>query len=263
MKNRGFTLVELVISIALLSIVATVSVLFVKTSATGLLSSAARQQLAASGYIVSEQVSRAIRNALPGSIRVTSDETCVEYIPILAASRYTNISIGASTLSFDAFPYSTTTSVAGYVAIYPVSGSLYSQTDPGPLTPDTTNLPAASTEVTINLASSHTFPTDSPERRFFMVSQPEAICQNGAYLYRYSNYGFVENISDLKTSLPADYASGRAVLAHPLELNSMSFRYSPSSLRRNGLVAFEYLMEHPTTGDTQFIGQQVRVNNVP
>ncbi|MBQ0779683.1 MAG: prepilin-type N-terminal cleavage/methylation domain-containing protein, partial [Thalassolituus oleivorans] len=67
--SRGFTLIELVITIVLAGILATISVKFLQFSSQGLVSSAGRQQLAASGYVVNEQVSRAVRNALPGSIR--------------------------------------------------------------------------------------------------------------------------------------------------------------------------------------------------
>ncbi|MEK9713148.1 MAG: type II secretion system protein [Thalassolituus sp.] len=264
MKQRGFTLIELILTISVMGILALISVQFVKSSAQGFVSSAGRQQLASAGYVVNEQISRAIRDALPGSVRTTSDGLCIEYIPVKVASSYTDLQVGVSITQFSAVPYSATTAVSGYVSVYPVgSVNVYAQNDPGPLTPDQGSIPAGTAELTVTLASAHTFPSDSPERRFFIVDAPEAICQDGAYLYRYRNYGFISNVANLKASLPVNRAGGRSVLAYPLETNSLAFRYQNPTLARNGLVVFEYTLLHPTTSESLKLSQQVRVANVP
>jgi MSHA biogenesis protein MshO len=263
-KAQGFTLIELVLTISVAGILAVISMKFVQSTSQGFVSSAGRQQLGAAGYVVNEQISRSIRDSLPGSIRTTSDGQCIEFMSVVAASTYTTLSVGTSVTSFKAVPYSLTEGVSGYVSVYPIpSGNLYAQLDPGPLTPDTGSVPAGNTEIDVTLGSAHTFPTDSPERRFFVSSGPEAICQDGDFLYRYQNYGFITNVANLKASLPINRAAGRTVLAFPLAVGSLDFRYQTPTLSRNGLVVFEYVLQHPTTGESLSLSQQVRVVNVP
>jgi len=264
MRQSGFTLVELILTIAVTAILATISVQFIRSSSEGFVDSAGRQQLASAGYVVNEQISRALRDALPGSIRTTADQRCIEYMPVIAASTYTDLTIGSAITQFQAVPYSQAQVASGYVSVYPLASSNpYAQNDPGPLTPDQGTVPAANGEVTVTLASGHTFPSDSPERRFFISTAPEAICQDGAYLYRYRGYGFISNVGSLQSSLPSTQATGRDVLAYPLTANSMVFRYQTPSLARNGLVVFAYELQHPVTNEVLRLSQQVRVVNVP
>ena len=263
-KTAGFTLIELVMSIALMAIVATVSVGFVQQGSQGMIDSSGRQQLAATGYVVNEQVSRAVRDSLPGSVRTTPDGQCVEYMPVLAASIYTDLQVGVQVTQMSVVPYAGSGSVTGYVAVYPLSSNnIYSQSDPGALTPDTATLSGASGETTLTLGSAHTFPADSPERRFYLAGAPETICQDGNYLYRYRNYGFISDVNNLRAALLASAAAGRSVLAYPLQSNSMDIRYQPATLQRNGLVTIEFVLQHPDTGEVQVIAQQIRINNVP
>jgi len=264
MRTRGFTLVELVLTIAVAGIVAMISVQFIQSTSQGMIDTAGRQQLAGAGYVVNEQVSRAIRDALPGSIRTTSDGQCIEFMPVVAASTYTDLEVGSAITQFLAVPYSTATAVSGYISVYPMTAAnIYSQNDPGPLTPDTGSVPASTAEITVTLGSSHTFPTDSPERRFYVSLAPEAICQDGDFLYRYRGYGFISDVSNLKAGLPSNRAGGRTVLAYPLETASLNFRYLPPTLQRNGLVTFQYALVHPSTGESLELAQQVRIHNVP
>ena len=205
-KTAGFTLIELVMSIALMAIVATISVGFVQQSSQGMIDSSGRQQLAATGYVVNEQVSRAVRDSLPGSVRTTPDGQCVEYMPVLAASIYTDLQVGVQVTQMSVVP---------------------------------------------------------SERRFYLAGAPETICQDGNYLYRYRNYGFISDVNNLRAALPASAAAGRSVLAYPLQSNSMDIRYQPATLQRNGLVTIEFVLQHPDTGEVQVIAQQIRINNVP
>ena len=81
-RYRGFTLVELVIVIVLLAIVATISVRFVSLSTQGALDVSSRQQRSLAGVVISEQISREVREAFPLSVR--SNGPCLEWLPIVA-----------------------------------------------------------------------------------------------------------------------------------------------------------------------------------
>ncbi|WP_320820376.1 type II secretion system protein [Thalassolituus sp.] len=263
-KYRAFTLIELIMVIAIASVMATVSVRFITLASQGLIDTGARQQLSGSSSVVNEQISRALRDALPGSIRTTADGLCVEYMPIVAASSYTDVELGNSISLLRAAPYSQVRAANGYVSIYPLaSNNLYSLANPGALTANLATVNAGNSEITVTLGGPHRFPTDSPNRRFYLSTEPETICQDGSYLYRYSGYGFISNVASLRSSLPADTASGREVLAYPLVNNSMVFRYSPATLQRNGIVSFNYQLQHDATGELLSAAQQVRIRNVP
>ena len=98
-RQSGFTLVELVMTMVIAAVLGTMSVQFIRSTSEGFIASNGREQLAAAGYVVNEQISRALRDALPGSIRATADGLCVEYMPVVAASMYTDLSVNSAVTS--------------------------------------------------------------------------------------------------------------------------------------------------------------------
>lgn len=259
--RRGFTLVEFVIVLMILGIVAAISVTIIQQSVQTLVDSGARQRLAANAALINHQISRALRDALPGSVRVFSGGRCIEWMPIIAASRYTNLTVGAASNSFTALSYGSAQS--GRVAVYPLpGGNLYSLANPGPLTAGVATLPAGNS-VTVNLAASHTFPVDSPSRRFFLVDTPEAFCQQGGFLYHFENYGTLSNSGTVAAALPATEAAGRLVMGAGLSNNSLTFRVTPPTLLRNGLATFEYQLQDSANQETLDVVQEVQFRNVP
>ena len=71
-KQRGVTLVELVVTIVLMGILAGGTVAFVISSTQSYVDTATRNQLSAIGRIATQKLEQAIRLAVPNSIRVTS-----------------------------------------------------------------------------------------------------------------------------------------------------------------------------------------------
>lgn len=268
-RQRGFTLVELVMVIVIASIVGAVSVQFIRYSSQSVIDTAGRQQLAASAAIINEQITRALRDALPGSIRATADNRCVEYMPVVAASTYTSLTTGSSTTAFQAVPYSTTQAINGYVSVYPLAdNNLYDLSNPGAITTVSETLPAGNSVATGNpvsvaLSPAHNFANASPVDRFYLSTTPVAICQQGNYLYRFSGYGFISNVANLVASLPANFANGREVLAFPLVANSLNFQISAATLVRNGVVTFQYQLQNSRNDDVLDSVQEVHIRNVP
>lgn len=263
-RYRGFTLIELVMVIVLLSIVALISVKFVSDSTRGAIDTGQRQQRGIAVSVISEQISRALRQALPGSIRVTPDSRCVEYIPILGASVYVSVPRSKPASSFEAVALSPTAALTGYIAVYPITGSsLYSPSTTGGLSSSVATVPAGTGKVTVTFASgTQQFPADSPTNRFFVVGSPMAFCGAGNFLYRYRNYGFVSDVSTLQSKLPATYPK-REVLGAPMQSNSVSFVYQQPTLHRNGDVTFNYTLIDAASGETTPVTQEVQIRNVP
>src|SRR6056297_2586468 len=97
-RSRGFTLVELIMVIVLLAIVATISVQFVALSTQGAIDTGERQQRALKAVVISEQISRMLREAFPLSVRPTG-AGCIEWLPIAGATTYVDLPAGnASTI---------------------------------------------------------------------------------------------------------------------------------------------------------------------
>ena len=266
-KGQAFTLIELLIVLVVGSVLAIISVRFIGESARMLLDSGARQQLAATSSVISEKISRLLRPALPGSVRTTADGRCIEFIPVNVASVYTDLALNTAITGFSAVPVSETLANTGYVAIYPInSAELYNPSASGALTQAVATLPARTSgtaAVTVSLSSAHEFLSDSPVRRFYLVTTPEAVCQQGSFLYHFRNYGFIANVASLEAALPASQAAGRDVLAYPLQNNSLNFRYLPPTLQRNGLVTFSYVLENLSSNDQLQQTQEVQIRNVP
>ena len=76
-KQRGVTLVELVVTIVLMGILAGGTVAFVISSTQSYVDTATRNQLSAIGRIATQKLEQAIRLAVPNSIRVTTADSRV------------------------------------------------------------------------------------------------------------------------------------------------------------------------------------------
>ncbi|TNE71368.1 MAG: type II secretion system protein [Gammaproteobacteria bacterium] len=259
-RPSGFTLIELVIVIVLLAIVATISVQFVSLSTRGALDVSARQQRSLTGVVVSEQLTRSVREALPTSLRTNASGTCLEWMPILAASNYLNLPAGPTPDSFEAVPLPGGASASGRVVVYGYGADVYSSGSPGPVSPPAT-VPSGPSPVTVTFDSgaTHRFTTQSPQRRFYIIGDPVSVCQSGGFLFRYRNYG----INSIPASgLPANFP-GREVIAANLSSGSLRFQVTPPSLQRGAVVSFRFVLEDPDTGESTAITQEVQVRNVP
>lgn len=260
-RLHGFTLVELVIVIVLLGIVATVSVRFVALSTQGAIDVSSRQQRALAGVVISEQISRQLREALPTSVRTSSDDACIEFVPIIAASNYLTLPSGGSPGSFEAVPLPNGESASGRIVVYGYGSSVYNLNSPGPMSPPASLPASASAPVTVTFdgSNTHRFSATSPEKRFYVVSDPITFCQSGRFLYRYRNYGVESTIgADLPTSSP-----DREVLAANLQPGTLQFEVTPPNFRRGAVVSFEMILEDTGSGETTAISQEVQIRNVP
>jgi MSHA biogenesis protein MshO len=129
-SQRGFTLVELVAVIVLLGVIGAATTQFI-ISGVGIYQDASRRDgLSQMGRFAVERVSREVRNALPGSIRVniSAGTQCLEFMPIKGASSYlgkVSETPAISNVSVVDFSYSYTN--GNRIAIYTLDqGDLYS-----------------------------------------------------------------------------------------------------------------------------------------
>lgn len=279
---RGFTLIEVLIVIVVLSVLAVGSVKFISFSAEGYVATARRASLGATASITAEKLNRALRNALPNSVRVNGAGNCVEFMPVLASSAYRQIPLSYSPAVISRQYIkavklaSAFNNPAGRLVVYSYAASadsLYQPVNPGVISTldasldNTGSFDADLSDNEIyyvfNGAGNFEFIAESPQKRFFIVSSPVAFCQHDTQLFYYRDYGYVSNVENIAAAFTGS-APGRLLIADGLQANSLKFSYIPASLRRNALVSYELtLSEASNTAEILNINQTVQVRNVP
>lgn len=256
-RQNGYTLIELIMVIVLLSIVATVSVRFVGLSTQGALDTSARQLRALQAVVISEQLTRELREAFPLSVRSTG--SCIEWLPLEAGTNYVSRTKGPGFDQIDIAAFAQVPPTGNTRAViygYGTStGDLYAAADPGPVSGTISNINNTASPATIDLSASHRFNTNSPARRLFVVGEPVSVCQSGRFLYRYSGYAPTANQPDPPSGTPE-------VLAASVTGN-VDFRFQPATLQRAAVVQFTFDLESADGNETTTVSQEVQIRNVP
>jgi len=238
MRARGFTLIELIVVIVLLGIAAVSFTMIFTGTVSGYLDTAGRVDSATAARIALDRMGRELREAMPNSVRVNGDGSCVQFLPILSSSVYTDFPINTTT--FAVLDFSTTAIPAGnyvpggavYAAIYPVSADQLYQLEA--MRPLVSISAMASSLRTVTLASASTFTRQSPAERVYFVGAPVSYCVLTAsgVLNRY--------VSAVTSAQPAPAALGAPqLLLDRLQAAAPSFRYQQGNWRANGLITIQ------------------------
>jgi MSHA biogenesis protein MshO len=218
---KGFTLIELVVTIVISAVLAGGTIAYIANTVDGIESASRRNKLATAGRVVIDRIALELHNALPNSIRASTalpgGNQCIEYIPVLAATTYINPAFtGLGSTAFNVVDfvengadYIPASSTGIYAVIYPRRINQVYDGDNGavatwPSFPNRRPIqtiasiadtgPASNLSV-VTLTTAHRFNRRSPNERFFVVTQPVSFCVVGDKIYRYSNYGFYRNQS--------------------------------------------------------------------
>lgn len=263
-RQQGFTLIEMIVVMVIVGVLGVGITSFIGRSVQGYADSAERQRLASIAWVVSEKLSRALRDALPNSVRLNgagASATCLEYIPIRAGSNYLTIPLATAETSFEVAPFPGYQAVdvddtRDRVAVYPSTlAGLYNLSTSSVISATLEQLSAGTTAnaLLVTLNSAHRFPADSPSQRVYVVQNPVMYCFSAGVLSRYSDYGY-------SASLPSSGLGAGVVIA--TGLSDASFNYAAGTLGRTGIVSFSF--EVSGTGSArQAIEQEVQIRNVP
>jgi MSHA biogenesis protein MshO len=279
---RGFTLVEMVITIAVSAVVLAFMAMFILLPMDAYTAQTRRAGLVDASDSALRFMARDIRSALPNSVRVAAagTVTALELLATADGARYQDngpLSNPALTLDFTAADGAFATTVPFTQLTLPFSSSayylsIYNVGVPGAnayqmsnvITPVGTTITisagATSNQNLVTLSPAFQFAYGSPEKRVYLVSGPVSyLCDTSAgTLTRYSGYAIS---STQPTSAAALAASGAASALVAANVASCSFTYSAGTAQRNALATLS--LQIAQSGESVQLLNEVQVVNSP
>jgi MSHA biogenesis protein MshO len=285
--TRGFTLIELVITIAVGSVVVAFMALFIVTPMTIYTSQTRRAMLVDAADSALRFIGRDLRAALPNSVRVNTSGNALELLATVDGARYQDsgpLSNPALALDFTApdGAFATTVPFTQEQVTPPWTSntyrlSIYNLGVPGadayqtpPPTPNVIT-PATGTTITISagatanqnlvtISPAFQFAFGSPGQRVFLVSGPVSyLCDTAAAtLTRYSGYTIA---SAQPTSAAALNAAGANAALVASNVMGCQFVLSAGTVGRNGLATLT--LQIAQSGESVQLLHQVEVVNAP
>ena len=282
--SRGFTLVELTITIALSTIVIGFMAIFISGPVASYNDQTRRAELVDLAENSLRRMARDVRRALPNSVRinVSGSVTALELINTVDGARYRDRpppGNPSKRLQFNA-PDDAFNSIGGFRNIaQPFSSnshylSIYNVGVPGAdayelanvITPPGTQIDidadTAPGEDNVRLSPPFRFSFASPGQRVFLVDGPVSyLCDDVAgTLVRYANYAIASDQADRNSGAELVGAGADATLIAD-HVSSCSMDYAPGTAQRAGLVSIALAVSD--TGETVSLLHQVHVDNVP
>lgn len=264
--SRGFTLVEMIVSIVIGGILVSMVAMFGRGQINAYFDVTNRAELADAADTALRRIARDLQAALPNSVRNTSVDL-LEFVPIQNAGRY-RADVGAggagnildftsnSDSSFDVLGPAVTIGNGEELVIYNLgqAGSdVYAGIAAGS-SRRSANAGIGLTTVTFTPGGTQ-FPFASPQSRFQIVAQPVTYqCDVPAgVLRRHTGYGFL-------VAQPMAFVGAQsAILVN--NVSACSFSYTPAVLQRNGLAVLRLTLTR--NGESVQLLHQVAILNTP
>ena len=284
---RGFTLVELVITIAVGSVVVAFMAMFIVTPMTIYTSQTRRVMLVDAADSALRFIGRDLRAALPNSVRVNVSGNALELLATADGARYQD----SGPLSNPALALDLTAADGAFATTVPFTQeqvtpkwtsntyrlSIYNLGVPGAdayqTPPPTVNVITPATGTTIKISAGATanqnlvtisppfqFAFGSPGQRVFLVSGPVSyLCDTTALtLTRYSGYTIA---SAQPTSAAVLNAAGASSALVASNVTGCQFVLSAGTAQRNGLATLT--LQITQSGESVQLLHQVEVVNAP
>lgn len=189
MRSRGFTLVELIVTMVLLAILAGGVSSYLGIGARMYSDVAEREQVLGQSRFVAERLVREVRNAVPNSVFLSAASDCLFFSPLLYSGSYISLPFDSSSdaltvISPDLAAISPLTYLPGQqprVVIYPRNINDFYH--PGPNSgaaatlAEISTVDASNARYNLRLTNANfRFSRQSPERRFYIAGQMISYC---------------------------------------------------------------------------------------
>ena len=269
LRQRGVTLIELVMVITIMGVVAAMVAVFMRQPVDAYVDTSLRGALTDVADTTLRRMARDLHKALPNSIR-NPNANCIEFIPTRTGSRYrmddlvpgdgSGLNFGLADSSFNMLGRNADLAsdqqirTGDRIVVYNL-GIPGADAYLGDNTSTVMGVIAGATETTLQIGAKQ-FPFASPNARFHVVPSEESIvsyvCSAGT-LYRNANYGYAN-------SCPAPTVGSTPVMAR--NVASCSFSYGGEDMQRNALVQLTLRFSTP---DNEILDlyHEVHVNNTP
>lgn len=283
-RQRGFTMIELIMVIVIMGVIGGMVAVFMKSPIDAYFDSARRAALTDVADTTVRRMARDIRKALPNSLRPQGSSQCIDFIATKTGGRYraeetapgnnTSLNFVAADTTFnmlgsnDALPVEQRIVQNDVISVYNLGitgADAYNQDN----TSKVSAAPVDGTETKITI-DSKLFPLASGSNRFHVIPATEQVVsfvcsgvgmaagQGTGTLYRYARSLASTSATFSSCPVPVAGAAGTSVLAQ--NLSSCSFVYDPLT-QRNAIV--QIALRFTENDETVSLYHEVHVDNTP
>ncbi|ART79249.1 PulJ/GspJ family protein [Oceanisphaera avium] len=220
-KERGFTLIELVIVLALIGISSVIGLRFISDMAHSQVASAERAQALAGARFALERLRRELSQAYSSSVQISAAQDCVSFVPVLGAGAYTGVVTSGAAHFILPQGVAHSSLLSAYMAISAPSESAW-QYYPGELPNNVMKIDKAPLELSLAKVAfselfngSSEFSADNARGRYTLLS---------AHTVRYCVHG-----QQLRRSVNAQFSSATEILMLDKLSHQQVFNYQQDS----------------------------------
>lgn len=248
-NSSGFTLIELIAVIVILSIIATIGTGFVVKTTEAYQQTQTRALLVNTSRQALERMTRQLRIALPYSVRLTNSGSCLEFMPIAAGGNYfepvpDEENLAPATATIPASPVNIDFGSAVHVIIGAMSAAeIYGASAVSR---------AGYLGGNITLGSAKRWRRNSINKRYYLLDNPQAFCVVGSELHFYDGI----NVANANV----DLASTHSKIARNIAANA-PFALAMGSENRNTAITIS--LDFSSGGETVNFSHRVLIRNVP